>query len=60
MQNHLIQYLKALFVESRNASQRRVGLASILLERADGCAGRDPQRAEELRSAAMAYLGVVR
>ncbi len=60
MQNVLIQYLKALFIEGQNVAQRRVGLASNLLERADGCAGRDPKRAQELRHAAMAYLGVVR
>ncbi|MEZ5608540.1 MAG: hypothetical protein R3E52_15860 [Burkholderiaceae bacterium] len=60
MQNNLIQYLKSLFMDSQNMAQRRVGLASTLLERAEGCAGRDPRRAEELRTAAMAYLGVVR
>ena len=60
MKNVLIQALKALFVEGQNVTQRRVDLASTLLERADGCAGRDPQCAKQLRIAAMAYLGVVR
>ncbi|CAM5795459.1 MAG: hypothetical protein J0I00_16755 [Burkholderiales bacterium] len=59
MQNKLIQYLKTLVMDSHDLAQRRVGLASTLLERAEGCAGRDPQRAEELRSAAMVYLSVV-
>lgn len=39
---------------------RRIGLAGQLLERAGACAGRDPRCAAELRSAALAYLGVVR
>ena len=60
MQSNVIQYLKALFMDSHSVTQRRVGLASTLLERAKGCAGRDPQRAEELRAAAMVYLSVVR
>ncbi len=60
MRKALVQYLKALFVESQNMTQRRIGLAGNLLERAEVCAGRDPQRAAELRNAAMAYLGVVR
>ncbi len=60
MQSNVIQYLKALFMDSHGVTQRRVGLASTLLERAEGCAGRDPQRAEELRAAAMVYLSVVR
>ncbi|MCP5216847.1 MAG: hypothetical protein H6927_01865 [Burkholderiaceae bacterium] len=60
MQSNVIQYLKALFMDSHSVTQRRVGLASTLLERAEGCAGRDPQRAEELRAAAMVYLSVVR
>lgn len=60
MPKAVIQYLKSLFIEGPNVAHRRVGLASNLLERADVCAGRDPQRADELRHAAMAYLGVVR
>ena len=60
MRKALIQYLKSLFVERPGLAQRRLGLASNLLERAEVCAGRDPQRAAELRNAAMAYLGVVR
>ena len=36
------------------------GVAQQLLERAEARAGRDPQGAQELRSAASAYLSVVR
>jgi len=36
------------------------GVAHNLLERADSGAGRNPQRAQELRRAASAYLSVVR
>ena len=35
-------------------------LPGKLLERAEASAGTDPQRAFELRRAALAYLGVVR
>lgn len=45
-------------------SLRRVapvhGVAHNLLERAESIAGRNPQRAQELRRAARAYLKVVR
>ena len=60
MRKALVQYLKALFVESQNMTQRRIGLAGNLLERADACAGRDPRGAADLRAAAVTYLGVVR
>ena len=36
------------------------GVAHQLLERAEARAGRDPHAAQELRSAASAYLSVVR
>ena len=36
------------------------GVAQYLMERAEAGAGRDPHRAQELRSAACAYLSVVR
>jgi hypothetical protein len=36
------------------------GVAHQLLERAEARAGRDPHDAQELRSAASAYLSVVR
>ena len=36
------------------------GVANSLMERADADAGRDPHQAQELRSAACAYLSVVR
>lgn len=35
-------------------------LATKLMENAEASAGTDPHRAAELRSAALAYLGVVR
>ena len=35
-------------------------VAHQLMERAEARAGRDPQQAQELRSAARAYLSVVR
>jgi hypothetical protein len=35
-------------------------VARQLLERAEARAGRDPQQAQELRSAARAYLSVIR
>ena len=37
-----------------------LGVAHNLMERADSGAGRNPQRARELRRAARAYLSVVR
>ena len=36
------------------------GVAQALMERAEAGAGRDPHQAEELRSAARAFLSVVR
>lgn len=60
MQNQLMPYLKALLIERQDLSRRRVDWPGSLLESADGCAGRDPRRAQELRRAAQAYLGVVR
>ncbi|MEO6018020.1 MAG: hypothetical protein ABIP46_12255 [Polaromonas sp.] len=36
------------------------GVANSLMERAGADAGRDPHQAQELRSAACAYLSVVR
>ena len=36
------------------------GVARQLMERAEACAGRDPQGAQDLRNAARAYLSVVR
>lgn len=60
MFHRLTQFLNATLHEGRPARAHRLGLAGTLLERADACAGRDPQRAAELRWAALAYLGVVR
>jgi hypothetical protein len=39
---------------------RGAGPAQYLMEGAEACAGIDPQRAQELRGAAYAYLRVVR
>jgi hypothetical protein len=36
------------------------GVAHNLMERAEARAGRDPHQAQELRSAACAYLSVIR
>ena len=36
------------------------GVAHNLMERAEARAGRNPQQAQELRSAACAYLSVIR
>jgi len=35
------------------------GVAAVLMEQADACAGTSPRRAQELRSAAVASLRVV-
>ena len=45
---------------SATVSPRAPSVAAELMERAEASAGTDPRRAAELRSAALAYLGVVR
>jgi|JI8StandDraft_1071087.scaffolds.fasta_scaffold57717_2 hypothetical protein len=60
MMNLLTIYLSVFARECADVARQRVSVASSLMERADACAGRDPTRAADLRSAAMAYLGVVR
>ena len=40
--------------------RRNASVPAQLMERAEASVGSDPQRAAELRRAAMAYLGVVR
>lgn len=60
MLNVVIQSVIRLCQAALDARLRQVSLAGDLLERADACAGRDPMCAAELRSAALAYLGVVR
>lgn len=42
------------------SSKAASGVPSQLMETAEASVGTDPRRAAELRSAAMAYLGVVR
>ena len=48
-----------LFSATRPVSQRN-GVAQQLMDRAEARAGLDPQEAQELRSAAYAFLRVVR
>jgi hypothetical protein len=49
------------FLSLRKDSARVAGdVARQLMERAQARAGRDPRQAQELRSAARAYLSVVR
>ena len=60
----MLTLLNQLFSPAKPAAagtvHSRQGVASNLMDRAEACAGQDPQRAAELRSAAVAYLGVVR
>ena len=48
------------FLPRLKAATPVLGVAHNLMERADSGAGRNPQRARELRRAARAYLSVVR
>ena len=50
----------ASFMSSRNTAAPASDVAHQLMERADAGAGRDPHQAQELRSAARAFLSVVR
>ncbi|MDB5779624.1 MAG: hypothetical protein JWP79_1740 [Polaromonas sp.] len=50
----------ASFLSSRHAVTPASEVAHQLLERADAGAGRDPRQAQELRSAARAFLSVIR
>ncbi|WP_426147505.1 hypothetical protein [Polaromonas sp. DSR2-3-2] len=50
----------ASFISSRNAQAPSSEVAHQLMERADAGAGRDPHQAQELRSAARAFLSVIR
>jgi hypothetical protein len=50
----------ARFLSPTPAAAPADGVAHELLERAEARAGRDPHAAQELRSAASAYLSVVR
>ncbi|MDB5967234.1 MAG: hypothetical protein JWQ72_3734 [Polaromonas sp.] len=49
-----------LFAPVAGTAQPADGVARQLMERAEAGAGRNPQEAQELRSAACAYLSVVR
>lgn len=49
-----------LFTPLKPAQAPQRSVAGKLMDRAESCAGQDPQRAAELRRAALAYLGVVR
>ena len=48
------------FFASAPAEAKAHGVAHQLMERAEACAGRNPQDAQQLRQAASAYLSVVR
>lgn len=50
----------ALFCISRPLTGKTVGLARQLMERAQARAGSDPHQAREMRTAALAYLSVIR
>lgn len=52
--------LIARFIPLASSATPANGVAHNLMERAEAGAGRDPQQAQELRSAAYAYLSVVR
>ena len=58
----MLTLLNQLFSPAKPAAAvpSRQGVACTLMDRAEACAGQDPQRAAELRQAAVAYLGVVR
>ena len=48
------------FINPDNTSEVAPGVAQNLMERAEHEAGRNPMEAEELRTAARAFLSVVR
>jgi len=50
----------ARFLPSASRVAPAQGVARNLMERAEARAGRNPQQAQELRTAAYAYLSVVR
>lgn len=60
----LIRLIQRALAPAANGSlkpaQAANGVPSQLMETAEASVGTDPRRAAELRSAAMAYLGVVR
>ena len=56
----LTQFFQRLFTNTQALTPRSASIPAQLMERAEASAGQDPRRAAELRSAAIAYLGVVR
>lgn len=52
--------LAALFLISRPLTGKTVGIARQLMERGQARAGSSPQQAREMRTAALAYLSVIR
>ena len=58
----MLNLIKNMFswLPSFKASGSRSSVALELMDSAEACAGRNPQEAQELRNAAMAYLRVVR
>lgn len=60
LMNRFIRTMNSFVAQYDQIAQRRGSEATALMERAADCAGRDPLRAAELRTAALACLGVVR
>lgn len=58
--NSFIAQIARLISPSEQATPAVDGVALNLMERAEADASRNPQQAQELRSAACAYLRVVR
>jgi len=56
----LTQFFQRLFSKSHANQATSANVPAQLMERAEASAGQDPHRAAELRSAAVAFLGVVR
>jgi hypothetical protein len=56
----LTQFFQRLFSKSQANQATSANVPAQLMERAEASAGQDPHRAAELRSAAVAFLGVVR
>ena len=58
--NRFFSRIASLLTSPASTLAQPDGVAQALMERADAGAGRDPHHAEELRSAARAFLSVVR
>jgi len=56
----LLLLLAFLFAISRPLTGKTAGIARQLMERGQARAGSNPHQAREMRSAALAYLSVIR